>query len=98
MLLESPVPGPWQSVEEIWTETTAALLRFLYYEKGTLNDYLERFPVPKSASGYKLLIKDYEKLYPNKSNGLTVLLDSAKRIVQLANSKLSSIKDAIRSN
>ncbi|GBP39331.1 hypothetical protein EVAR_24311_1 [Eumeta japonica] len=37
--------------------------------KGTLADYLNRFPILKSPSGYHLLLQDFQKLYPENVMG-----------------------------
>ncbi|KAL4705545.1 hypothetical protein ACJJTC_006873 [Scirpophaga incertulas] len=73
-ILESPDPGPWQQVEKYWNSTVCARLRYLYYEKGTLTDYLNRFPILKSSSGFTLLLQDYENLYPKNTAGMTNLI------------------------
>ncbi|GBP88607.1 hypothetical protein EVAR_25107_1 [Eumeta japonica] len=70
--LEHPDPGPWQTIEQTWTSTLSARIHFLYQEKGTLADYLNRFPILKSPSGYHLLLQDFQKLYPEKCDGMTV--------------------------
>ncbi|KAL4721649.1 hypothetical protein ACJJTC_018444 [Scirpophaga incertulas] len=73
-ILESPDPGPWQQVEKYWSSTVCARLRYLYYEKGMLTDYLNRFPILKSSSGFTLLLQDYENLYPKNTAGMTNLI------------------------
>ncbi|KAL4701970.1 hypothetical protein ACJJTC_017816 [Scirpophaga incertulas] len=73
-ILESPDPGPWQQVEKYWNSTVCARLRYLYYEKGMLTDYLNRFPILKSSSGFTLLLQDYENLYPKTTAGMTNLI------------------------
>lgn len=94
-LLESPDPGPWQNVEQLWKSTIVARLRYLYYEKGTLADYLNRFPILKSPSGYTLLLQDYKALYPEKDAGLCILTNSIKKIREVAAEKAAVTKDDI---
>ncbi|GBP91376.1 hypothetical protein EVAR_90851_1 [Eumeta japonica] len=91
--LEHPDPGPWQTIEQTWTSTLSARIHFLYQEKGTLADYLNRFPILKSPSGYHLLLQDFQKLYPEKCDGMTVFSNSTKRIIELAISKVKQTKD-----
>ncbi|KAL4720718.1 hypothetical protein ACJJTC_010823 [Scirpophaga incertulas] len=93
-ILESPDPGPWQQVEKYWNSTVCARLRYLYYEKGTLTDYLNRFPILKSSSGFTLLLQDYENLYPKNTAGMTNLTNVCKNIIKIAESKANTTTDA----
>lgn len=96
--LSSPSAGPWQEIEDLWRETVRARLWSVYYNEGTLHDYFNRFPVLKSGEGWRLLVSDYEALFPDKSGGLDELKASSEKIINLAKQKSSSTKDKFLRN
>lgn len=69
---------PWKEIDRFWEITTKARLQKLYNEKGTLQDYLNEYQVLKGPSGYKLLVADFDRLYP--ATGTDILRSSLQNI------------------
>lgn len=90
--ISSPSAGPWQEVSALWRETTRARLRYVYFEKGTLQGYFNKYPILKSSNGWRLLVSDYEALYPNKGEFLKALQASTRIIIDAARNKQISTK------
>lgn len=91
--LSSSSTGPWQEVSALWRKTVRARLRYLYYEEGTLQEYLNKYPILKSSDGWRLLRYDYEALFPDKSGGLEALEASSETILKAAQQKRTTTKD-----
>lgn len=85
----------WSIIEGHWKDTTKARLRYLYYEDGTVHDYLKRFQILQNPKGYLLLVNDFNRIYPNQINNLIKIRDCTKKIIELATIKASTTKDVL---
>ncbi|KAI8420326.1 hypothetical protein MSG28_008853 [Choristoneura fumiferana] len=86
---------PWKEIDKFWAITAKARLQKLYNNKGTLLDYLNEYQVLKGPNGYKILIADFDGLYP--STGADILRSSlhnvSGNIIAKGKALLSSTKN-----
>ncbi|KAF0747614.1 SAM domain-containing protein [Aphis craccivora] len=63
---------PWSLVEKYWAITRDKRLKSILGSnvKEELSDYMKKFPALKKPSGYKLLIEDFNSIYPVQKDGL----------------------------
>uniref|UniRef100_A0A8D8SUY2 Uncharacterized protein n=2 Tax=Cacopsylla melanoneura TaxID=428564 RepID=A0A8D8SUY2_9HEMI len=87
--------SPWEVVLDKWKET--AELRTTHLQssssKISISEYMKCFPILKQPSGFKLLIEDFDFLFPGKANfflsNINLLSD---RVIAYAREKLSLSK------
>ncbi|KAI5696426.1 hypothetical protein M8J75_012896 [Diaphorina citri] len=82
------------SVEYLWEVTHDERIKEIY-KPGNVVDYLHQFPSLRLLDGYKLLLVDFRKLYPEVKQTLSASVDRLKEnILTLLKEKLESSRDA----
>lgn len=84
-------------ITKFWAITTKYRIQKLYNEKGTLQDYLNEYQVLKGPNGYKLLIADFERIYPGTGPDIlrSSLQNVGSQIIDKGKALQASTKDQL---